>query len=52
MYTVIFKIIGGDVFEVPTTGHSCYPNALFFVLDWFGFKRNDVIVCVTQEWSK
>lgn len=51
MYTVIFRVIGGDVFEVPTEVHEGYPHAVNFVLGWFGYRRRDVILCVTQEWE-
>lgn len=50
-YTVIFRVIGGDVFEVPTTDHISYAKAFRFVLRWFGYRRNDVILCTWEEWK-
>lgn len=50
---IIFRVIGGDVYEVPVPNGSCgfdtYDAALAFVLDWFGYDRNDVIVCVSAN---
>lgn len=42
---VIFRIVGGDAFEVPTVGYSSYRWAVRAVLSHFGLRLSDVILC-------
>lgn len=44
VYTIIFRVIGGDVYEMPIEAKS-YAGAQRRALAFIGVKRADVIVC-------
>lgn len=42
---VIFRVKGGDVYEVPVVGVNSYRAALRVALGAFGLNPDDVILC-------
>lgn len=44
VYMVIFKVIDGDVYEIPVEARS-YAGAQSRALAFIGVKRSEVVVC-------
>lgn len=42
---VIFRVVGGDLYEIPTMGFSSYKWAVRAALNSLGLRLNDVILC-------
>jgi hypothetical protein len=44
--TVVFRIIGSDVFEVPVQDVGSYAEALDVALEFFGLTLDAIVVCL------
>lgn len=44
VFTVIFRVLGADVYEIPVEARS-YAGAQSRALAFIGVKRNQVIIC-------
>lgn len=47
IYTIIFRVMGGDVYEQPVEARS-YAGAMRRVLAFHGLRRDEIIVCDTN----
>lgn len=48
-FTIIFRVRGADVYEIPVGAHN-RKAAIRRALDFFGLHRDDVVVCEDQGW--
>jgi hypothetical protein len=51
VYTIIFRVIDGDVYEIPVQTRGSWWTAARRAIEFVGLRRRDVIFCLGENYN-